>query len=95
MRERATTKLFWDADRTVLVEEADPRARFLACAPGDEIPVADEHIAATVDGHPVRVDDDPIVFGQKDPAPEVEEAEAKEADAPENKKGRRAANKAG
>jgi hypothetical protein len=37
-RPKADRRLYFNADRTELVEEGDPRGAFLACASGDPIP---------------------------------------------------------
>lgn len=37
----ATERLFLTADKSRLVEEGDPAAAFLFCAPGHEIPIKD------------------------------------------------------
>jgi hypothetical protein len=34
----ATRRLYYNVDKTMLVEQGDQRARTLACAPGDPIP---------------------------------------------------------
>jgi hypothetical protein len=38
MAGEAKKRMFFNADRTKLVDEDDPEARFLAATPGDDIP---------------------------------------------------------
>lgn len=38
---KADRRLYLNADKTEAVEEGDPRAAYLLCTPGDEVPAAD------------------------------------------------------
>lgn len=85
--ERATERLFYTADRTELVGEDDPRARFLAAGIGDPIPT----VEVAGDGTGVALE--PIE--EDDPVTTTKEATAKEAIKAPNKAAGKSTTKAG
>lgn len=80
----ASKAVWWDADRSKLVDEDDPEARFLAAAAG--FPVPDGFVPVTRDGRPVT---ESIEVAE----PEADEPEVKKATPAANKKAKPAANK--